>query len=248
MASTTDSSVVIPIPIPSDTVTGNEESVGVESVDMEASIMNPPPASGRKEATMPTLITLAVSLPQFQRPFAVPTLEGLNQLRNLHEQTKKEAKGLREEVSSLSERNQNLVTDLSQAIGQQEELKKLNQDLQLKPDDVMSHRTFAVKELEGVSQYDFDVVNATLQTSAIQLGLHQACVDIKEKYLEELEGKNVLYLYPDAQHQIIERFAEMTTYKYSLVYSLENEEMVVCGLRKLLKVVDLSGADEVGLG
>ncbi|CAH1424439.1 unnamed protein product [Lactuca virosa] len=93
---------------------------------------------------------------------------------------------------------------------------------------------------------DFGVVNVALQTSAIQLGLHQACVDLKVKYPEELKGKNVLYSYPDAQRQIIERFADMTTYKYSLVSALGNEEMDVGGLKKLLKVVDSSGADEDG--
>ncbi|CAH1421135.1 unnamed protein product [Lactuca virosa] len=193
-------------------------------------------------------------------------LEGLKQLRVLHEQTEKEAKDLKEEVVGLSERNRSLVADLSKSIGQQEELKKLNKDLQIRIDDALSHRALAVKELEGVSQQyhsfksqihresfsigdclfetesghlpgksrqgaeelrwvvkegiplffralldssDFDAMNATLQMSSIQLGLHQDCVDMKEKYPEELKDKCVLYLYPDAQRQIIDRFAEM---------------------------------------
>ncbi|CAH1421615.1 unnamed protein product [Lactuca virosa] len=93
---------------------------------------------------------------------------------------------------------------------------------------------------------DLQLLMELNQTSAIQLGLHQACVDMKEKYTEELKGKNVLYSYPDAQCQIMERFAEMTTYKYSLVSALESEEMDVDGLKKLLKIVDSSGTDEVG--
>ncbi|CAH1446923.1 unnamed protein product [Lactuca virosa] len=331
MASTIETSVVVLIPISFDTKTGNEEPVGIEYVDMEATIV-----ITRKEAIMSTLVTLAASLPRFQHPFFVTSvanspfetwvasdeealdkaqsclmegmhllnevpvrtkahsdelaqlqivfdeaLEELKQLRILHELTKKEAKGLREEVVGLSERNQSLVIDLSQTVGQQEELKKLSQDLQLKLDDAMSHRASAVKELEGVSQQyhshksqymekvsqleiacsnkdvciklleedlvvaklmmlekdarfatlsdpqllmeqniascqmgadqkaeemrlvikeciaifvwalldssDFGAMNSALQTSAIQLGLHQACVDMKEKYPGELK-------------------------------------------------------------
>lgn len=91
-------------------------------------------------------------------------------------------------------------------------------------------------------------MNVALQTSVIQLGLHQACMEMKEKYPEEMKVKNVMYSYPDVQRQIMERFAEMTTYKYSLVSALESEEMDVGGLKKLLKVVDSSEAGEVGLG
>lgn len=58
---------------------------------------------------------------------------------------------MRKEVAGLSERNQSLVRDFSQALGQQGELKNLNHDLQLKVDDVVSQRVSAVKELEGIS-------------------------------------------------------------------------------------------------
>ncbi|CAI9302363.1 unnamed protein product [Lactuca saligna] len=46
MASTTESSVVIPITIPLDTTTGNEEPVETKSLDTEVSILNPPPSTG----------------------------------------------------------------------------------------------------------------------------------------------------------------------------------------------------------
>ncbi|CAH1450090.1 unnamed protein product [Lactuca virosa] len=93
---------------------------------------------------------------------------------------------------------------------------------------------------------DFGAVNATLQTSAIQLGLHQACIDMKEKYHEELKDKGVLFSYPDAQRQIIDCFPEMTSYKYSLLSIFGEEGMDVVGLKKLFKVVDFSKDDEVG--
>ncbi|CAH1449698.1 unnamed protein product [Lactuca virosa] len=40
---------------------------------------------------------------------------------------------------------------------------------------------------------DFGAVNAALQTSSIQLGLYQACVQMKARYPEELKGKKILY-------------------------------------------------------
>ncbi|CAI9265478.1 unnamed protein product [Lactuca saligna] len=172
----------------------------------------------------------------------------MKQLRVLHKQTKKKAKELKKEVDCLSERNQSLVADLSRSIGQQEELKKLNQDLQMRIDDALIHRTSSslkkvdtflarvdqgAEELrwvvkEGIPLFvralldssDFSIVNATLHTSSIQLGLHQDCVGLKEKYPEELKDKSVLYSYPDAQRQIIDRISEMTTYKYSFLSAL----------------------------
>lgn len=93
---------------------------------------------------------------------------------------------------------------------------------------------------------DFGPVNATLQMFAIHLGLHQAGVDMNEKYPGEFKDKSVLYSYPDAQHQIIDHFAELTTYKYSLLSTLKDEGMDVGSLKKLLKVVDCSTEDEVG--
>lgn len=92
----------------------------------------------------------------------------------------------------------------------------------------------------------FGAVNATLQTCVIQHGLNQACVDMKAKYPNKLKDKGVLYSYPDAQCQIIDRFSEMTSYKYSLLSALGDEGMDVVGLKKLLEVVDCSKEDEVG--
>ncbi|CAH1447623.1 unnamed protein product [Lactuca virosa] len=110
-------------------------------------------------------------------------LEGLKQLWVLHEQTKKEAKELKEEV--LSE--QKVATCQAKVDQGAEELRW----------DVREGIPLFVRALLDSS--DFGTVNATMQTSAIQLDLHQACVDMKEKYPEELKDKSVLYSYPDAQ-------------------------------------------------
>lgn len=60
---------------------------------------------------------------------------------------------------------------------------------------------------------DFHNINVGLQTALIQLRLHQACVEMKEKYPDVLDGKNVIYSYPDAQCRILDRFSDMVSYK-----------------------------------
>ncbi|CAH1444467.1 unnamed protein product [Lactuca virosa] len=118
-----------------------------------------------------------------------------------------EAKNLSEEVSGLSERNRRLVDDLSETLRCQEELKKLNKDLLIKAGDATGRRLKLIKELEeGSQQFEslnlqytekegipsfvhfvlnsggFGDVNAALQTVAIQLGLHHACIEMKARY------------------------------------------------------------------
>ncbi|CAH1421616.1 unnamed protein product [Lactuca virosa] len=80
MAPTIDSLVVIPIPIPSDTTTRNEEPLETTSTDMEILVVihlliyYATTFITRKEATMPTLVTLSSSLPQLQHPFAMTSV------------------------------------------------------------------------------------------------------------------------------------------------------------------------------
>lgn len=52
----------------------------------------------------------------------------------------------------LLERNRSLVADLSHFVCQQEELKKLNQYLQIKIDDALSRRNAIAKEFDSISQ------------------------------------------------------------------------------------------------
>ncbi|KAL7611778.1 hypothetical protein Lser_V15G06816 [Lactuca serriola] len=198
---------------------------------------------------MPTLITLAASLPQFQHPFTMTSvppnrfqtgvasnedaldkarscfmegmyllnevslrmkkcseelskrqvvfdkaLEGLKQLRVLHKQTEKDAKELKEEVVGLSERNRSLVVDLIRSIGQQEELKKLNQDLQIRINDALG-----LKELEGVSQ-QYHSLKSQYTEKVSQLEIPCSSKDAIIKLLEEdLATPKLLMLERDAQ-------------------------------------------------
>ncbi|CAH1420822.1 unnamed protein product [Lactuca virosa] len=80
--------------------------------------------------------------------------EGLQALKPLHkinDKTEGEAKELREKVLVLSERNQCPVHYLNESLDYQEELKRLNEDLQWKSDDVISRHAAATKEPEELS-------------------------------------------------------------------------------------------------
>lgn len=126
-------------------------------------------------------------------------MEGLKQLRVLHEQTKKEAKELKEEVAGLSKKNQSLVADLSRFIAQQEELKKLNQDLQMRIDDALIQCTSTVKELECVSQ-QYHSLKSQYTEKVSQLEIPCSSKDAIIKLLEEdLATPKLLMLERDAK-------------------------------------------------
>ncbi|CAI9271382.1 unnamed protein product [Lactuca saligna] len=80
MVSTTDSLIVITILIPLNTITGNEEPMEIESVDMEIFVVIyllvdcATSVIIGKEAMIPTLFTLAAPLPLFQHPFIVTSV------------------------------------------------------------------------------------------------------------------------------------------------------------------------------
>ncbi|CAI9284125.1 unnamed protein product [Lactuca saligna] len=203
MTLTTDSLVVIHIPIPRDTTIRNEVPVGTESLDMESSIPNPPLASGPIFRFFLCRLPHPFAMRSFpKRPFEIGVVydeEALHKARSWlmegilgmveatldpSQANEQNVKGLREEADSFSERNQSLVRDLSQAIGQQEELKKLNQDLQLKLDDVVSHHASSIKELEGVSQ-QYHLPKSQYTEKVSQLEIACSSKDVSIKLLEE---------------------------------------------------------------
>ncbi|CAH1421298.1 unnamed protein product [Lactuca virosa] len=188
------------------------------------------------------------------------SIRQLKEIGKIHERTEQEVQELRERVKGLSERNFFLVNELSESIRCQNELKNLNEYLQIKEDDAIGHRSVLASELEEKNQKieslklqftqklseleiscsDKDVhikmleeelvvreghladrdaeirasklwwlvqegipsfvrallnstnfrdLNVGVKTTAIQLGLHQACMEMKEKYVDALEGK-----------------------------------------------------------
>lgn len=62
---------------------------------------------------------------------------------------------------------------------------------------------------------NFGNLNAALQNMATQLGQHQAFVEMKDKYIDSLNGKKAIYSYPDAHHYLIDLLSDMITYRYS---------------------------------
>ncbi|CAI9275574.1 unnamed protein product [Lactuca saligna] len=69
-------------------------------------------------------------------------------MRSFHEHLEDEEKSLGEEVMGLWERDMHLVDDLNESLHSQDELKKLNQDHQIKADDAISQHLELDNELE----------------------------------------------------------------------------------------------------
>ncbi|CAI9286390.1 unnamed protein product [Lactuca saligna] len=86
---------------------------------------------------------------------------------------------------------------------------------------------------------DFGDVNVDFQTTTIQLGLHQACYEMKEIFYEALDLKNVLHSYPDTQLRIVDHFYDLITHKYSLFSVLEGDKLVIQALKEKLNSLDL---------
>lgn len=62
----------------------------------------------------------------------------------------------------------------------------------------------------------------------------------KEKYIDSLEGKNVIYSYHDAQQQVADRFASMVTHKCSLIELLKGDAVDIRLLKENLGTLDLT--------
>ncbi|CAI9271381.1 unnamed protein product [Lactuca saligna] len=91
------------------------------------------------------------------------------------------------------------MRDLSQVIGQQGELKRLNQELQLKLDDALSRRVSTIKELEGISQ-QYHSLNLQYTEKVSQLKIAYSSKDLSIKLLEdELATTKLLMLEKDAR-------------------------------------------------
>lgn len=102
----------------------------------------------------------------------------LEQLHKVHDRRKEEGKDLREKVSGLSKRKQLLVSELSESLCCQDELKKLNQDLHIKADDTIGRRLEVRKELEEVVQ--FPALMEVIQIVSLNHQKDRWCCKIKK--------------------------------------------------------------------
>ncbi|KAL4589793.1 hypothetical protein LXL04_002703 [Taraxacum kok-saghyz] len=90
---------------------------------------------------------------------------------------------------------------------------------------------------------EFGSLNAACQTTAIQVGLTQACLEIKAKY-PVLEKEPLLHSYPHSQEELMDRFTQMTGHEYQLLGMLRDGSVEVDYLKKYL---DDGVGDEVNI-
>ncbi|CAI9261615.1 unnamed protein product [Lactuca saligna] len=91
-----------------------------------------------------------------------------------------------------------------------------------------------------LNSMDFGDVNDVVQIAAIQLVLHQACADMKEKHVNAFEGKTFLYSYPGTEHQGLDHFSSMVSQKYSLFKHLEGDSVDMNILKEKLGALEPS--------
>ncbi|KAL4591540.1 hypothetical protein LXL04_004509 [Taraxacum kok-saghyz] len=88
---------------------------------------------------------------------------------------------------------------------------------------------------------EFGSLNGACQAASIQVGLTQACLEMKTKYAA-LEGEPLLYSFPQSQENLMDRFSEMTGHKYQLLQMLDAGTLEVESLKRYL---DNHGRDDV---
>ncbi|KAL4569636.1 hypothetical protein LXL04_025278 [Taraxacum kok-saghyz] len=88
---------------------------------------------------------------------------------------------------------------------------------------------------------EFGNLNAACQTAAIQVGLTQACLEMKAKY-PVLENEALLYSYPHSQEEMMDRFVQMTGHEYQLLGMLHGGSV---GVEYLKKYLDDGASEEV---
>lgn len=74
-------------------------------------------------------------------------------------------------------------------------------------------------------------MNVALQYIVVELGLHWSCLEMKIKYSVEIDGKKVLYLYPNTEEVILPRFSDLTNYDYPF-FKMLNIDSIDVGLMK----------------
>ncbi|KAL4580962.1 hypothetical protein LXL04_017168 [Taraxacum kok-saghyz] len=80
---------------------------------------------------------------------------------------------------------------------------------------------------------EFGNLNALCQTSSIQIGLTQACEEMRAKY-PLLADEPLLHSYPRSQEELMDRFVTITGYEYQLLKVLAAGSMDVESLKKYL--------------
>ncbi|KAL4586614.1 hypothetical protein LXL04_011254 [Taraxacum kok-saghyz] len=85
----------------------------------------------------------------------------------------------------------------------------------------------------ALNSEDFGNLNALCQTASIQIGLTQACEEMRAKY-PLLADEPLLHSYPRSQEELMDRFVTVTGYEYQLLKVLKAGSMDVESLKKYL--------------
>ncbi|KAL4588110.1 hypothetical protein LXL04_000989 [Taraxacum kok-saghyz] len=97
---------------------------------------------------------------------------------------------------------------------------------------------------------EFGNLNAACQTASIQVGLTQACLEMKARY-PVLEAEPLLHSYPRSQEEMLDRFSQMTDHAYQLLEMLRGGSVGVEYLKKYLEEdegeeVNVAGGESTG--
>ncbi|KAL4588279.1 hypothetical protein LXL04_001162 [Taraxacum kok-saghyz] len=82
---------------------------------------------------------------------------------------------------------------------------------------------------------EFGNLNAACQAASIQVGLTQACLEMKAKY-PMLEDEPLLHSYPRSQEELVDQFSEMTGHEYQLLKILNTGTFGVESLKNILMI------------
>ncbi|KAL4592044.1 hypothetical protein LXL04_005024 [Taraxacum kok-saghyz] len=85
-----------------------------------------------------------------------------------------------------------------------------------------------------LNSQEFGNLNALCQAASIQIGLTQACLEMRDRY-PVLANEPLLYSYPTSQDVLLDRFMEATGYEYHLLRMLKAGSMDVGSLKKFLE-------------
>ncbi|KAL4567937.1 hypothetical protein LXL04_023533 [Taraxacum kok-saghyz] len=200
-------------------------------------------------------------------------LQGYQQMELRNQELVMELDGLRDKQKELSELNRSVQEQLEvtqryreadlkglEEAGQQfESLKVLFSEKVYGFEILCNQKEVILKrqemELKGsnkgvascvrdvLNSQEFGNLNALCQGASIQIGLTQACLEMKDKY-PVLANEPLLYSYPTSQDVLLDRFMEATGYEYHLLRMLKAGSMDVGSLKKFLEENENGGSSQ----
>ncbi|CAH1412883.1 unnamed protein product [Lactuca virosa] len=151
-------------------------------------------------------------------------------LKNIISKESAHRGALATKLKEATKKNSNLSLLCSEKEAQIGQLKESLVECQLKLKDQIAHS-------------EKFTMNVVLHFSAIKLGIHRACLEMKSKYSVEHDGKEVLYSYLNTEELILHRFSNLTNNDYPFFKMVDTNSMDVGLLKKHME--DLDSATDV---